>query len=122
VIRTPNPDAMATEAFLFDRFYAAAPVCSPTRSSVMTGRHPNRFACFSWGHVLRPQETTIADALKKAGYVTGHFGKWHPGSVRMGSPVNPGASGFDEWFPAPNLIYKFILSFGQVIKTSNALD
>jgi len=102
VICTPNLDAMATEAFRFDRFYAAAPVCSPTRGSVMTGRHPNRFICFSWGHVLRPQEMTIAEALKKAGYVTGHFGKWHLGSVRMGSPVNPGASGFDEWFSAPN--------------------
>ncbi len=101
-IRTPNFDAMAQEAHRFDRFYAAAPVCSPTRGSVMTGRHPNRFACFSWGRTLRPQEITIAEALKEAGYVTGHFGKWHLGSVRQGSPVNPGASGFDEWFSAPN--------------------
>ena len=102
VIQTPNFDAMAAEAFRFDRFYAAAPVCSPTRGSVMTGRNPNRFACFSWGRTLRPQEITIAEALKEAGYVTGHFGKWHLGSVRIGSPVNPGASGFDEWFSAPN--------------------
>ena len=102
VIQTPNFDAMAAETFRFDRFYAAAPVCSPTRGSVMTGRHPNRFGCFSWGHTLRPQEITIAEALKEAGYVTGHFGKWHLGSVRIGSPVNPGASGFDEWFSAPN--------------------
>jgi arylsulfatase A-like enzyme len=102
VLQTPNFDAMAAEAFRFDRFYAAAPVCSPTRGSVMTGRHPNRFGCFSWGRTLRPQEITIAEALKEAGYVTGHFGKWHLGSVRIGSPVNPGASGFDEWFSAPN--------------------
>jgi arylsulfatase A-like enzyme len=102
VVQTPNFDAMAREALRFDRFYAAAPVCSPTRGSVMTGRHPNRFACFSWGHTLRPQEITIAEALKEAGYVTGHFGKWHLGSVRMGSPVNPGGSGFDEWCSAPN--------------------
>jgi arylsulfatase A-like enzyme len=102
VLQTPSFDAMAAEALRFDRFYAAAPVCSPTRGSVMTGRHPNRFACFSWGHTLRPQEATIAEALKEAGYVTGHFGKWHLGSVRMGSPVNPGESGFDEWFSAPN--------------------
>ncbi|HEO71658.1 MAG TPA: N-acetylgalactosamine 6-sulfate sulfatase, partial [Candidatus Hydrogenedentes bacterium] len=80
----------------------AAPVCSPTRGSVMTGRHPNRFGCFKWGHPLRPQEITIAEALKTAGYVTGHFGKWHLGSVQKGSPVNPGASGFDTWFSAPN--------------------
>lgn len=68
----------------------------------MTGRHPNRFGCFKWGNTLRPQELTLAEALKNAGYVTGHFGKWHLGSVRKGSPVNPGASGFDEWLSAPN--------------------
>ena len=102
VLKTPNFDAMAASALRFDRFYAVAPVCSPTRGSVMTGRHPNRFGCFKWGHTLRPQEITIAEALKTAGYVTGHFGKWHLGSVRKGSPVNPGASGFDEWFSAPN--------------------
>jgi len=102
VLKTPNFDAMAASALRFDRFYAAAPVCSPTRGSVMTGRHPNRFGCFKWGHTLRPQEITIAEALKTAGYVTGHFGKWHLGSVRKSSPVNPGASGFDEWFSAPN--------------------
>ena len=102
ILKTPNFDAMAASALRFDRFYAAAPVCSPTRGSVMTGRHPNRFGCFKWGYTLRPQEITIAEALKTAGYVTGHFGKWHLGSVRKGSPVNPGASGFDEWFSSPN--------------------
>jgi len=102
VLQTPHFDAMAQEAMRFDHFYAAAPVCSPTRGSVMTGRHPNRFGCFKWGHSLRPQETTIAEALKSAGYVTGHFGKWHLGSVQTGSPVNPGASGFDEWLSSPN--------------------
>ena len=101
-LKTPNFDEMAASALRFDHFYAATPVCSPTRGSVMTGRHPNRFGCFQWGHTLRPQEITIAEALKKAGYVTGHFGKWHLGSVHKGSPVNPGASGFDEWFSAPN--------------------
>ncbi len=102
VIKTPNFDAMAAEGVRFDRFYAAAPVCSPTRGSVMTGRHPNRFGCFKWGHTLRPQEVTIAEALKSAGYVTGHFGKWHLGPVRKGSPLTPGANGFDEWVSAPN--------------------
>ncbi len=102
VLETPHFDAMAAETLRFDQFYAAAPVCSPTRGSVMTGRTPNRFGCFSWGRSLRPQETTIAEALKTAGYATGHFGKWHLGSVQEGSPVNPGASGFDEWLSAPN--------------------
>ena len=102
VLKTPNFDALAAEALRFDRFYAAAPVCSPTRGSVMTGRHPNRFGCFKWGHTLRPEEITIAETLKTAGYVTGHFGKWHLGPVRQGSPLTPGASGFDEWLSAPN--------------------
>ncbi|MEM7375512.1 MAG: sulfatase-like hydrolase/transferase [Bacteroidota bacterium] len=102
VLQTPHFDEMAATALRFDRFYAAAPVCSPTRGSVMTGRTPNRFACFTWGRTLRPQEITIAEVMQQSGYVTGHFGKWHLGSVRIGSPVNPGASGFDEWFSAPN--------------------
>jgi arylsulfatase A-like enzyme len=102
LLKTPNFDRMAAESLRFDGFYAAAPVCSPTRGSVMTGRHPNRFGDFKWGYTLRPQEITIAEALKTAGYATGHFGKWHLGSVRKGSPVNPGASGFDEWFSAEN--------------------
>lgn len=101
-LKTPNFDDMAADGLRFDRFYAAAPVCSPTRGSVLTGRHPNRFGCFSWGRTLRPQEITLAEALRTAGYATGHFGKWHVGSVRRGSPVNPGASGFDSWLSAEN--------------------
>ena len=102
VLKTPVMDEMARTGLRFNRFYAAAAVCSPTRGSVMTGRHPNRFGCFSWGHTLRPQEITIAEALKKAGYTTGHFGKWHIGSVRADGAASPGNSGFDEWFSSPN--------------------
>ena len=102
VIKTPVLDEMSRVGLRFDRFYSAAPVCSPTRGSVMTGRHPNRFGCFSWGHTLRPQEITIAEALREAGYATGHFGKWHLGSCRAESPASPGNSGFDEWVSAPN--------------------
>jgi arylsulfatase A-like enzyme len=102
IIKTPVLDEMAAGALRFDRFYSAAPVCSPTRGSVLTGRHPNRFSCFTWGHTLRPQEVTIAEALKTSGYATGHFGKWHLGSVRSESPVCPGNSGFDTWFSSPN--------------------
>lgn len=101
-LKTPNFDALAREGVRFDNFHSAAPVCSPTRGSVMTGRTPNRFGCFSWGHSLRPQEITIAEAMQTAGYRTGHFGKWHLGSVQKASPVCPGASGFDEWVSAPN--------------------
>ena len=101
-LKTPNFDALAREGLRFDNFHAAAPVCSPTRGSVMTGRTPNRFGCFSWGFPLRPQEKTIAEALKQAGYRTGHFGKWHIGSVQKNGAVNPGAKGFDTWVSAPN--------------------
>ncbi len=101
-LKTPHFDRAARECLQFSRFYAAAPVCSPTRASVMTGRHPNRMGAFNWGHTLRPQEFTLAERLQKLGYTTGHFGKWHLGSVQSGSPVNPGHSGFDEWFSAPN--------------------
>jgi len=96
-VKTPHFDAFAKEGIRFDHFHAAAPVCSPTRGSVMTGRTPNRFGCFSWGHPLRPQEITLAEALKSGGWRTGHFGKWHLGSVQKDSPVNPGASGFEDW-------------------------
>ena len=68
----------------------------------MTGRHPNRMGVFKWGYPIRPQEITIAEALQQAGYSTGHFGKWHLGSVRNASPANPGRNGFDEWLSAPN--------------------
>jgi len=102
VVKTPNFDAAAAAGLRFDRFYAAAPVCSPTRASVLTGRHPNRSGVFKWGYSIRPQEVTIAEALKDAGYTTGHFGKWHVGSVRRGSPDSPGNNGFDEWLSAPN--------------------
>ena len=102
VLKTPNLDDLAASGLRFDHFYAAAPVCSPTRASIMTGRHPNRMGCYWWGYPLRPQEVTLAQVLRDAGYVTGHFGKWHLGSAFAGSPVNPGACGFDTWFSRLN--------------------
>ncbi len=119
VPKTPALDEMASRGLRFNRFYAAAPVCSPTRGSVLTGRHPNRFGCFSWGYTLRPQEVTVAEALKKAGYTTGHFGKWHLGSVRADSPVCPGRSGFDQWFSSPNFYDNdpLVSRQGKVVET-----
>ena len=101
-VQTPHLDAMAKAGVVFNRFYASAPVCSPTRASVMTGRHPFRVNVPNHGHYLRPHETTIAEALKSSGYVTGHFGKWHIGSVQPGSPTSPGGAGFDEWLSGLN--------------------
>lgn len=101
-LRTPHLDAAAAAGLRLDRFYAAAPSCSPTRASVLTGRHPNRMGVFSWGHPLRPQETTIAEMLRDAGYATGHFGKWHLGPLSAESPACPGAHGFGRWISADN--------------------
>ena len=119
VLKTPVFDEMAKTGLRFDRFYAAAPVCSPTRASVLTGRHPNRMGCFQWGHTMRKHEITIAEALKSAGYTTSHFGKWHLGSVRADSEVAPGKNGFDEWASAPNFYENSPLFShnGKVIET-----
>ena len=101
-VQTPNLDAMAKTGVVFNRFYASAPVCSPTRASVMTGRHPFRVNVPNHGHYLRPHEITLAEALRSTGYVTGHFGKWHIGSVQADSPTSPGGAGFDEWLSGLN--------------------
>ena len=119
VVQTPNLDAMAKQSLRFHRFYAAAPVCSPTRASVLTGRHPNRSGCFAWGHVVPGDEWTLAEALRERGYATGHFGKWHVGSLRSGDPTSPGEQGFEEWVSSPNY-YDLDPSFsdrGAVVET-----
>ena len=81
-VQTPHLDAMAANGLRFDRFYAASAVCSPTRGSCLTGRHPFRYGISgaNTGH-LPHSEITIAEGLKSAGYVTGHFGKWHLGTL-----------------------------------------
>ena len=98
-VQTPHLDAMAKTGVVFNRFYASAPVCSPTRASVMTGRHPFRVNVPNHGHYLRPHETTVAEALGSAGYVTGHFGKWHIGSVQRESRSRRG-----EAYPPVQLV------------------
>jgi arylsulfatase A-like enzyme len=132
-LKTPHMDAMAEASVVFKQFYASAPVCSPTRASVLTGRHPIRVNVPNHGHYLRPHETTIAEALKSAGYVTGHFGKWHIGSVQSESPASPGGAGFDEWLSGLNFfdidpylsrngIYEQIRGQGTVITMDATLE
>lgn len=110
---TPNLDTMVANGAEFTRFYAASSVCSPTRGSVMTGRHPERFGiCFAnCGHI-KSQEITLGEMVKEKGYTTGHFGKWHLGTLtkdildsnRGGIPKNekhyapPSDHGFDVSF------------------------
>lgn len=109
VLRTPHLDAMAASGIRFDRFYAGAPNCSPTRATVMTGRSNDRTGVLNHGYALRRQERTVAGALRDAGYVTGHFGKWHLNGLRgPGVPIlasddhNPGEFGFDTWLSVTN--------------------
>jgi len=109
VLKTPNLDAMAAIGLRFDRFYAGASNCSPTRATVLTGRSNDRTGVFNHGYPLRLQEKTVAQALKGAGYATGHFGKWHLNGLRgPGVPVlgddthSPGAFGFETWLTVTN--------------------
>ena len=115
-LKTPNLDTLAKSGLRFNRFYTAHFNCSPTRGSVMTGRHPNRYGTFSPGSPIRAQELTVARVLQSAGYATGHFGKWHlngkngdknttdiPGRAILASdPLSPGKMGFGEWVSADN--------------------
>ena len=109
VLKTPNLDAMAAAGLRFDRFYAGAPNCSPTRATVLTGRTHDRTGVEDHGFALRRQERTIARALNEVGYATGHFGKWHLNGFRgPGAPLlasdnhNPGVYGFQEWLSVTN--------------------
>jgi arylsulfatase A len=90
-LRTPTLDTLAAEGVRFTDAYAMAPVCMPSRASLLSGRYPAR--CVG-DDGLRPDETTIAEMLRDAGYRTGCFGKWH-----LGHPVDhqPQAQGFDEF-------------------------
>jgi arylsulfatase A-like enzyme len=115
-LKTPQLDALAASGLRLDRFYAAHCNCSPTRASVMTGRHPNRYGTFHPGAPFRAEELTLAKVLQSAGYATGHFGKWHlngksgnknttkiPGRAILASDsLSPGKMGFDEWASADN--------------------
>ncbi len=119
IIHTPSLDNMVKNSIKLDRFYAAAPVCSPTRGSVLTGRHPFRYG-IEWagiGHM--PQnELTIAEVLSNNGYHTGHFGKWHVGELSktvnqsyfegdLANPAHyspPWENGFDESFSTESMM------------------
>lgn len=82
IIKTPHLDTMAKEGAQLRHFYAGGPVCSPTRGTCLTGRHYFRYGIFkaNVGH-LPAEEITIARLLKSKGYTTGHFGKWHLGTL-----------------------------------------
>ncbi len=95
VIHTPHLDALARGSATMSRFYVS-PVCSPTRASLMTGRYNYRTRVVdTWvgRSMMEPDEVTIAETLRDAGYATGIFGKWHLGDCY---PMRPSDQGFDE--------------------------
>jgi len=103
VIETPNLDRLARQGIRFTQHYAGSTVCAPSRCSLMTGMHTGH--CYirgnaevqPMGQLPIPEETlTIAEVLKKAGYVTGSIGKWGLGGPD--SVGHPNAQGFDDFF------------------------
>lgn len=130
---TPHLDRLAAGAMRFTNAYAAAPVCSPTRASIMTGKHPARLHMTIWyeGSQRPPQnrrlippvtngdlpheEVTIAEALKARGYATAHVGKWHLGSAGY----YPETQGFDVniggtfWGAPPTYFSPYRGTFGN---------
>jgi len=122
---TPNIDRLASEGMKFTDAYAACPVCSPTRASIMTGKYPARLHLTdfipggpfpyeklkqpAWQKYLPLEELTIAEILKAAGYATASFGKWHLSIAKKppeSEPYDPDKQGFDETLitekPSPN--------------------
>lgn len=100
---TPNIDRLAAEGMRFTQFYAAQAVCSASRAALLTGCYPNRLsihgALMPWSkNGLNPEETTLAEMLREAGYATGAFGKWHLGHHQ---PFLPLQNGFDEYLGIP---------------------
>ncbi|MBN2270813.1 MAG: sulfatase-like hydrolase/transferase, partial [Sedimentisphaerales bacterium] len=98
---TPNLDRLAREGTRFTQFYVGAPVCSPSRAALMTGRYPQRAGVpgnvsSTKGDAGMPAEqVTIAEMVKSAGYATGHVGKWHLGYT---PETMPNGQGYDSSF------------------------
>ena len=108
VHNTSALDRLAAEGLRFTDFYMAAPMCSPSRAAMMTGCYPQRIGLESGDDIcvlrpgepigLSPDEITVADILRDAGYATKMIGKWHCGDQ---AEFLPTAHGFDSWYGIP---------------------
>jgi arylsulfatase A-like enzyme len=109
IVPTPNIDRIAAEGIRFERYYSAAPICSPSRCGLITGNFPARWKITSFlqtragnaacemADFLDPKAPSLPRALKEAGYKTAHFGKWHLGGGRdVMNPPKFAAYGYDE--------------------------
>lgn len=100
-VETAHIDAMAATGVRFTDYYAAAPICSPSRAGLLTGCYPRRVGNATWVHRadsktgIHPNELTIAELLKEGGYATACIGKWHMG---FHPPFLPRKQGFDHYF------------------------
>ena len=104
-VRTPHLDGLAESGIRFTQFYSAAPVCSPARAALLTGRHHVRTGVYTviQDHLhdmhLLSREVTLAETLRDSGYQTAHIGKWHLGTPFRGRK-KPWIDehGFDYWW------------------------
>jgi len=127
-IKTPNIDRIAAEGMKFTDFYVSTPVCTPSRSSLMTGSYPRRIGLEK--HVLfphstiglNPDEITIAELLKARGYATTCIGKWHLGYQDKFLPTR---QGFDSYFGIPfsnDMWLPANMTFAKDVKLAEGMD
>ncbi len=126
-IKTPNLDRMAAEGMRFTQHYAGSTVCAPSRCSLMTGKHTGH--CTVRGNVdvlMKPEERTVAEVLKAAGYATGCIGKW--GIGHPPPPDDPQRNGFDYFFGylsmwhAHNYYPDFLWQNGREVSLRNVVQ
>jgi arylsulfatase A len=136
---TRSLDRLAREGRVFSRFYAASPVCAPSRAALLTGKSGIHNGVVGNGHDLRLDEVTIAEALKPYGYRTGLFGKWHGNRAfwQPGESIHPLDQGFDEfigsrsaghaWKAFPNRLWfgrelRPVNGYADTLATNHSID